>query len=197
LWAVYIFAPTDIKGALTPKGNELPRLPARHAAALCFFLKVANKDDLAACVSVLGEESAPVRLDHGWLTVAMPSGGPPTDRAEFVREKVIGWYRGHAERRLLEVAETWAQRLNTKPTKVIVVEAQKRWGSATATMVVRVNWRVIQAPVCIVEYVIAHELVHLEHPNHTRQFWDTLGRVMPDCDHRNGRLRVLGPQLEW
>jgi predicted metal-dependent hydrolase len=48
-----------------------------------------------------------------------------------------------------------------------------------------------------VQYAVAHELVHLEHPNHTRDFWAALGRVMPDYEKRKERLRVLGPQLEW
>jgi type I restriction enzyme, R subunit len=54
--ALAIFAPTDIHGALTPKGDELPRLQTRHAAAMRFFLRVKDKDDLEACVTVLEPE---------------------------------------------------------------------------------------------------------------------------------------------
>jgi predicted metal-dependent hydrolase len=144
-----------------------------------------------------GAEPVPVRLDRGWLTVSVPLNGPPKDRAGFVRGQLIGWYRGHAEGRLLEAAERWAQRLDVQAKKVVVVEAKMRWGSATASKVVRLNWRIIQAPSPLVEYVVAHELVHLRHPNHTRDFWAALGRVMPDYDKRKERLRVLGPQLEW
>jgi type I restriction enzyme R subunit len=59
--ALAIFSPSDIKGALTPKGDEIPRLEARHAAALRFFIRVKDKDDLEACVSVL--EAADVRAE--------------------------------------------------------------------------------------------------------------------------------------
>ena len=54
------------------------------------------------------------------------------------------------------------------------------------------RWRI---PVSPVEYVVAHELVHLRHPDHTREFWQALGRVMPDCDERRGRLREVGVSL--
>jgi type I restriction enzyme, R subunit len=54
--ALAIFAPSDVKQALTPKTDELPRLQARHAVALRFFINVTNKDDLDACVAVLEPE---------------------------------------------------------------------------------------------------------------------------------------------
>ena len=51
--ALAIFAPGDVKGAMTPKGDELPRLQTRHQAAMRFFLRVKARDDLDACVNVL------------------------------------------------------------------------------------------------------------------------------------------------
>ena len=54
--ALAIFAPSDVQGALTPKIDELPRLQARHAAAMRFFLKVKDENDLNTCVSVLEPE---------------------------------------------------------------------------------------------------------------------------------------------
>lgn len=58
------------------------------------------------------------------------------------------------------------------------------------------NWRIIQAPIAFIEYVLAHELVHVEHPYHGREFWAALGWMMPDYEERRKRLRVLGPALE-
>lgn len=64
---------------------------------------------------------------------------------------------------------------------------------------VRLNWRIVQAPVYIIDYVVAHELVHvLRHDEaHGAEFWALLGRVMPDYEARRDRLRELGPCLEW
>jgi type I restriction enzyme, R subunit len=59
--ALEIFAPADVKGALTPKGDELPRLQTRHAAAMRTFVRVKDKDDLEACVAIL--EPADVRAE--------------------------------------------------------------------------------------------------------------------------------------
>ena len=54
--ALAIFSPTDVKGAMEPKYDELPRLQARHAAAMRFFARVKRKDDLEQCVAVLAPE---------------------------------------------------------------------------------------------------------------------------------------------
>jgi type I restriction enzyme, R subunit len=61
--ALAIFAPSDVKGALTPKGDELPRLQARHAAAMRFFVRVKDKDDLDLCVAVLEPEDIRAEFD--------------------------------------------------------------------------------------------------------------------------------------
>ncbi len=54
--ALEIFTPKDVEGALTPMGDELPRLQARHAAVMRIFGRVQDKDDLNACVTVLEPE---------------------------------------------------------------------------------------------------------------------------------------------
>jgi hypothetical protein len=50
-------------------------------------------------------------------------------------------------------------------------------------------------PPALVEYVVAHELVHLREPHHTPRFWRLLGRVLPDYVHRRDRLAELGGDL--
>ena len=76
-------------------------------------------------------------------------------------------------------------------------EQQKRWGSCDPGGTLRLNWKVLQAPIGLVDYVVAHELVHLLHTDHTPAFWACLGRAMPDYDRRKDALRRMGPRLEW
>ncbi|MBK6520023.1 MAG: type I restriction endonuclease subunit R [Polyangiaceae bacterium] len=64
--ALAIFAPSDVKAAMTPKLDELPRLQARHANALRFFIRVKDKDDLDACVAVLEAEDVRAQFDDAF-----------------------------------------------------------------------------------------------------------------------------------
>lgn len=68
--ALAIFAPSDVKGAMTPKSDELPRLQARHAAVLRLFVRVKDKDDLEACVAVLEPEDVRAEFDQAFRRFA-------------------------------------------------------------------------------------------------------------------------------
>ena len=61
----------------------------------------------------------------------------------------------------------------------------------------RLNWRIVGASTRVIEYVVAHELTHLRYPDHTRAFWSSLGRAMPDYEVRRERLRKVGLVLVW
>ncbi|PKN30973.1 MAG: hypothetical protein CVU63_25515, partial [Deltaproteobacteria bacterium HGW-Deltaproteobacteria-20] len=103
----------------------------------------------------------------------------------------------HAGERVPERASEWAGKVGVAVPQVLVRDQRKRWASCDKAGVLRVNWRIIQAPMRLVDYVVAPELVHLVHPNHTPEFWARLGRAMPDYEGRRERLRQVGRGYEW
>lgn len=119
------------------------------------------------------------------------------ERTSRVRPLVVQWYREHASARLPECVALWSGKVGVTAPEVLVREQQKRWGSCDAKGHLRFNWRIIQAPMRLVDYVVAHELVHLLHPNHDTAFWATLGKAMPDYEDRRQALREFGAGVEW
>jgi hypothetical protein len=147
-------------------------------------------------LDVLSSPETPrVRLERGRLRVSVPAtaGGK---RAKAARAALMEWYRDHARARLLERVQWWAQRIGVPEPKVLVREQERRWGSCSASAV-RFNWRIVQAPTRLVDYVVAHELVHLLHKHHGRAFWSALGQVLPDYERRRADLRQVGASLTW
>ena len=65
--------------------------------------------------------------------------------------------------------------------------ARTRWGSCSASGI-RLNWRLIHLPLHLIDYVVAHELAHLEQMNHSPRFWAVVERLYPD--HRNARAEL-------
>ena len=126
----------------------------------------------------------------GWLHVSAPRG-----QAAEVRTAVVAWLKAHAARRLPERVEVWHRKVGVPPPRIMVVEQQKRWGSCDRRGTLRLNWRIIQAPMTLVDYVVVHELVHLKHRGHGKDYWQALGRAMPDYERRRDDLRLLGPRL--
>jgi hypothetical protein len=66
----------------------------------------------------------------------------------------------------------------------------KRWGSAHRDGTIALNPRLVRAPSACVDYVIAHEICHLKHPGHGREFQALLRLLMPDAAERKRRLEV-------
>jgi len=127
---------------------------------------------------------------------AVARAGTP-ERVQEVHGAVVAWYKRHAEERLPERVHEWACKLRLEAPQVLVRDQRQRWGSCDASGVMRLNWRIVQAPVVLIDYVAAHELVHLVHREHGPAFWAMLGKAMPDYEERKRRLLEIGPRLVW
>jgi predicted metal-dependent hydrolase len=176
--------------------RELPPSPSeREFVSGETFLYLGRQARLI--VTPAAERGSGVRLTAGRLMVPVAPDLSGRARATAVRKQLIAWYRSHAARRLPEQVEPWRLRLGLAPAGVLIRSQEKRWASCAADSILRFNWRIIQAPVSLIDYVVAHELVHLLHRHHTPDFWSTLGRVLPDYEERRESLRRLGERLVW
>jgi predicted metal-dependent hydrolase len=145
----------------------------------------------------LGAAPMPVRLERGWLRLPIPRHLPDAHRSNFARAALIDWYKQQAGRQLPQRLRVWSRKLKVETPPLAIAEPEKRWGSATSSGTIRLNWRIVQASVSLIDYVVAHELAHLIHPNHTRKFWATLGSVMPTYETRKRRLATSGDRFGW
>jgi predicted metal-dependent hydrolase len=148
---------------------------------------------------VRGGEPGSVALERGRLRVSVSAeagGGKQAEQAEQVRAALVGWYVEHAKVKLEERVQWWCSKLEVAVPRVLIREQEKRWGSCSPG-VVRLNWRIVQAPMGLVDYVVAHEVVHLLHDDHGKAFWSRLGGVMPGYERRRDQLRVAGVGWGW
>ncbi len=143
-----------------------------------------------------GERVRPLALRGGWLELPVPEEIGEEHRSAYARAALVDWYRRLAAEHLPAWTAPWAKKLAVPVGGVLIADQGKRWGSCSRG-ILRFNWRIIQAPRSVVDYVLAHEVVHLVQEHHGREFWSALGRVMPDYDVRKARLRDLGSRLEW
>jgi predicted metal-dependent hydrolase len=90
------------------------------------------------------------------------------------------WFRRRVER--------FAQQSGGTPSRIEVRDLGFRWGSCGKNGVLFFNWRLLQLPVRLVDYIIMHELVHLREGHHGPCFWEALSRAMPDWQKRKESL---------
>ena len=118
----------------------------------------------------------------------LPDLSPAARQAE-VRTELTLWYKKQARVVFQERLTHWAERLEVRPSRLVVTNPQRRWGSCNSKNEIRLNWRLIMAAPEILDYVVAHELCHISHKNHGRGFWRSLEAVMPDMKTRRQALR--------
>ena len=129
-----------------------------------------------------------VRRHGSSLRVYAPHGA---DTHALVRD----WLHGRAERFLAWRLMRIAHRLGRQPSRFALSNAQTQWGSCTRRGHIRLNWRLIQAPVSLIDYVAAHELAHLIHLDHSPRFWTKVAEICPDALARRAELRTMGTSL--
>lgn len=96
-----------------------------------------------------------------------------------------------------ERVDAWCAKVGVALPLVLVASQRKRWGSCDNRGTIRLNWRIVQAPMRLVDYVVVHELAHVRHRGHGRDYWQAVGRVMPDYQRRRKELREIGGRLIW
>ncbi|OAA31161.1 metal-dependent hydrolase [Kosmotoga arenicorallina S304] len=107
----------------------------------------------------------------------------------------IKWYWQKAYEKISERVNLYAQRFGYMYNKVRITNAQKRWGSCSSKGNLNFSWRLVMAPLPVIDYVVIHELVHLEVKNHSREFWHKVKMLMPDYALHRLWLRENGYML--
>ncbi len=119
-----------------------------------------------------GSEGRTVRLGDENIKIA----GIAEDLRPWVTKHLWKLAGGELPRRTFELA---AQHQLTV-TRVTVRNQRSRWGSCSRRGTISLNWRLIQTPVFVRDYIILHELMHLREMNHSPRFWREVERVCPD-----------------
>lgn len=117
-------------------------------------------------------------------------------RAETKRlETMEKRYRNAARARFEERVSYYHQITGGRYTSITVRDQKTRWGSCSSRGTLSFNYRLIFAPPEILDYVVVHELCHLTHMNHSRDFWNMVGSVMPEYKIYRKWLREHGHEL--
>lgn len=136
---------------------------------------------------LMNSETQLVAMRRGQLEVSLPG------RKDVVNVKSLlqRWYMDRARVVFSEVLDQCLEvaGASVRP-RLIVREMQSRWGSLSPAGTMTLNTRLIQAPRPCIEYVVTHELCHLQHRDHDARFYRHLTRVMPDWEKRKQRLEA-------
>ena len=193
----------DVIALVLPwRGSEAEglRFAASKAAWLLARLdelppKVAFRD--GARVSVQGADyvirhrpqgRGGVWRDNGEINVA--------GDVRHVGRRVVDWLKRLARVEIANKVRAAAARLGVAVKRITLRDTATRWGSCSADGALAFSWRLILAPVQVLDYVVAHEVAHLKEMNHGRKFWTVVGLLHPAPGRARAWLRTNGTALQ-
>ena len=119
------------------------------------------------------------------LRLGLASSATPTQ----VRDAVQAWLQRQARRVFEARCNHFAPAMGVKVKRLSLSSAATRWGSASASGAVRLNWRLIHFSEATIDYVVVHELAHLIEMNHSPAFWQVVRNTLPAFEQARAPLR--------
>lgn len=104
-------------------------------------------------------------------------------------------YRAQAAEVFERKAAYYAARMGVTYNRIAIRDQKTRWGSCSSKGNLNFNWRLVLAPVPVLDYVVIHELAHRREMNHSARFWDIVREMMPDYQTHRRWLRDHGGSL--
>jgi len=147
--------------------------------------------DLPLRVKVEPERTRPgVSRRGGALHVGVSEPGP-----EAVREALRRWYIRRARVEVTARLDAATARAGTRWGRLQIRDPRTRWASCSPGGSMSFSWRLMLAPEEVLDYVVEHEVAHLDVLDHSRRFWRLVAERCPDYEEQERWLRVYGPGL--
>lgn len=112
------------------------------------------------------------------------------------KELFVNFYKDKLKDKLNPIINRYKSLLNVNPNDVKIMELQNRWASCTTKGNINFHWKCAMAPIDVLNYIVAHELIHLIHKNHTNEFWNEIDKVVPNYEKQLNWLKKNGAGMD-
>ena len=113
----------------------------------------------------------------------------------FLSRRVRDFIKEQAQKILYEQSIQKATKIGKKVNRVVIKDTKSRWGSCSNLHNINYNWRIMLAPSMVIDYLVAHEVAHLVHQNHSEEFWNCVAELAEDMAFGRDWLKKHGSEL--
>lgn len=132
--------------------------------------------------------------EQGFCVVLGPTRGTKSE-PERVQAMLQEWFKCQARKLLLDKTAYLCDQMQLEFSQMQIRRTKSKWGHCTSKAVIQYNWLILAAPEAVIDYLVAHEVCHLRHLNHSRAFWALVGRACPDFKRQKAWLQRNGHTL--
>jgi len=139
-------------------------------------------------LKIVKQQELSIKFDNGFFISkkALPE----------ARELIINWYKDAARVKIQERVKWYAQKRRLSFNKINITDSRKRLASCSPSGNLNFSWRLIMAPLPVIDYAVVHELIHLVEKNHTKEFWVKIKLLLPDYEKHKDWLKKNGYLLD-
>ncbi len=136
-------------------------------------------------------KSTELSFDGNRWKAAIPLALSHEEREKQLKERFLIWYRMQAKEILGSRVFHYGQLMDVWPKEITIKTHKSLWGSCNfRKQKIRLNWQIVMSPLEVIDYVIVHELCHLTVPNHSRSFWNSVEKILPNYKNQRSWLRM-------
>lgn len=118
-----------------------------------------------------------------------------TGKIEHVPRRIKDWIKKAAKSEIKSRVLDYTKQLDVAHTGITLRDQKTRWGSCSSTGRLNFSWRLFLMPEFVLDYVVAHEVAHLRHMDHSAQFWGVVNDLNPDVKAAKKWLRQQGSDV--
>ena len=115
--------------------------------------------------------------------------------SEFTHRRVKDFIKKEAQKKFLSLSQKLATKINCSVNDVVIKDTKSRWGSCSSLNNINYNWRLALAPQEVIDYIVAHEVSHLAHQDHSEEFWECVATLCPNYETGQEWLKQHGKEL--
>lgn len=113
-----------------------------------------------------------------------------------IQKELHQWFQEKAREKIMQRLEFHSQKMQTSYSHLLFSDTKSKWGTCFPDNSLQFNWRLIMAPLLVLDYVIIHELAHTTEKNHSASFWRRVGRFTPAYKQHRKWLQEYGHVLQ-
>ena len=161
-----------------------------------YCLEIRISESRAGTVGI-AEDKLVVFIKEAEAALALGDANEIIKYQQVLNEYLTAWYEKQAHIQIPKRVRYYANVVNESYARVFIKNQKSRWGSCSSAGNLNFNWRLMMAPLTVLDYVVVHELCHLKQMNHSKEFWEEVEKTLPDYKERkkwldeNGRLLQL------
>jgi predicted metal-dependent hydrolase len=165
----------------------------RAAARLAQNSSIPFMGETLTLVLGRGPRAAIARVDRNLHVILSPRSRLSEDAQ--IRQLLSRWYQQQALNILTQKTAHLTRVMGLECAQVTIKATRSKWGHCTSRGAIQYNWQILLAPEAIVDYLVAHEVSHLRHHNHSADFWSLVASVCPTFKADRAWLKAEGAHL--